>query len=218
MLSLTEELLLLAVHDEKGHVILSSTALLPYGLATAIILDLIEYNKINIIDDKLVLLDYSPTGIDFLDDILIFIKNEVKSHRLRWWIRKISDKCSTLRQEIFDHLVNVGILKREKVNFLFMVDFFRYPTLNPTPELETRDKIHKSVLFNIKPDQKLLSLISLMYFCGLIKEVFPPEHRKAAKKNIKKLIDEEEKTNILNDIVTELTIVIESSTEKKNEK
>lgn len=218
-LSITEELLLLAVHDEKGSVILSSTALLPYGISASLLLDLKNLEKINFIDDKVVLFDYTPTGVDYLDEVLVIIKNENKGHRIRWWIRRLTDKYSTIRDEIFNHLVNVGILKREKVSFLFMVDFFRYPTLNPTPELQTRDKIHKSILFDIEPDFKLLALISLMYFCGLVKEVFPPEHRKKAKKTIKKLLDKSDKFGYLNDIVTELSIVIESANEKKtNEK
>ena len=56
-LSLTEELLLLAVHDEKGSVILSSTALLPYGISASLLLDLKNLEKINFIDDKVVLFD-----------------------------------------------------------------------------------------------------------------------------------------------------------------
>ena len=53
MLSLSEELLLLAVHDEKGSVILSTTALLPYGIASTILLDLKYHKKIEFVDEKL---------------------------------------------------------------------------------------------------------------------------------------------------------------------
>ncbi len=217
MLSLTEELLLLAVHDEKGSVILSTTALLPYGIASTILLDLMYLNKIEFVDEKLILLSFSPTGIDFLDDMLIIIKNEEKTHKIRWWIRKLSNNYGNVRKMIFNHLVLAGILKRETHNFLFLVDFFRYPTLNPVPELETRDKIHKAVLMGIPPDEKLSALISFMYFCGLVKEVFPAEHRKTAKKNIKMILDNEKMSNYLNDIVTELSVVIASVTTLNNQ-
>ncbi len=221
MLTLSEELLLLAVHDDKGSVILSSTALLPYGIASAILLDLNYADKIEFKDEKLILKSFTPTGIDFLDDILVVIKNEDKSHRIRWWIKKLSANNSKVFDQIFEKLVAGGILKREKHNFMFMIDFFRYPTLNPIPELETRDKIHKSVLMGIKPEEKLAALISLMYFCGLVKEVFPSEQRKKAKKNIKQLIDNDKLSNYLNDIVTELSVVIAGITilkeENKNE-
>lgn len=217
MLSLSEELLLLAVHDEKGSVILSTTALLPYGIASTILLDLKYHKKIEFVDEKLNLLSFSPTGVDFLDDMLIIIKNEEKSHKIRWWIRKLANSYSSVRKMIFNHLVEAGILQRESHNFLFMVDFFRYPTLNPVPELETRDKIHKSVLMGIAPDEKLSALISLMYFCGLVKEVFPSDLRKTAKKNILQIIDSEKMSNYLNDIVTELSVVIASDTTFKKE-
>lgn len=217
MLTLTEELLLLAVHDEKGSVILSSTALLPYGIAASILLDLKYHGKVDFKDEKLNLITFTPTGIDFLDEMLIIIKNEQKVHKIRWWIKKLATKNSKIFEQIFEKLVLEGILKRQKHNFMFMVDFFRYPTLNPVPELETRDKIHKSVLMGIKPDEKLAALISLMYFCGLVKEVFPSELRKQAKKNIKNLIDSNKLNNYLNDIVTELSVVIAGLTILKEE-
>jgi hypothetical protein len=217
MLTLSEELLLLAVHDEKGSVILSTTALLPYGVAASILLDLKYLGKIDFKDEKLNLITFTPTGIDFLDEMLIFIKNQQKIHKIRWWIKKIATKNSMILEKIFEKLVLEGILKREKHNFMFMVDFFRYPTLNPVPELETRDKIHKSVLMGIKPDEKLAALISLMYFCGLVKEVFPAEQRKKAKKSIKNLIDSDKLSYYLNDIVTELSVVIAGLTILKEE-
>jgi len=48
MLNLMEELLLLALDDEKGKIIFSSSSALPYGLRGALLLELALVKKIDV--------------------------------------------------------------------------------------------------------------------------------------------------------------------------
>ena len=56
MLNLMEELLLLALDDEKGKIISSSSCALPYGLRGALLLELFLAEKIDVVDKKIVVI------------------------------------------------------------------------------------------------------------------------------------------------------------------
>jgi len=212
MLTLSEELLLLGVHDEKGSLIFVASSALPYGLAAALIEDLKEQNKIIIKDNDIILKDYSPTQFEFLDYALLKIKSKVKVKNIAFWIKTFALDGKSIKEKILDKLVKDNILQEEKQKFLWLIKFNRYPTLNPIPELETRDFIHKSVLMNITPDDKLKTLIALMYDCKLLNEVFPKENRSLAKKNILPMIKDLEISNELNEVLRQMAMVRATNT------
>jgi len=211
MLTVTEDLMLLAVHDEKGSLIFSASANLPYGLAGAILLDLIEKNKIQISNKKIILNDYSPTGNQYLDDVLILMKNKSKEVELKYWIQKIGNNITDIQKLVLESLVEKGVLKKSEQKLLWLIEFNRYPTLNPIPELETRKKIHDAVLRNEAPDPRTLSLVSLIYVCSLIDEVFNKEDRKDAKQTILKLMKNDDMSNEVQKVISDIIEAIGSS-------
>ena len=76
MLNLMEELLLLALDDKKGKVLLSSSTELPYALRGAVLLELVNAKKIDIVNKKVVLIDSTMTGNPILNNALELIKNK----------------------------------------------------------------------------------------------------------------------------------------------
>lgn len=212
MMTLSEELLLLGIHDEKGSVILSASASLPYGIAASILLDLHYMGKINFVGQAVLISDDSPTGVEFLDFALDSIKEKAKVKDIKFWIRALGNSVIELRTMILESLVIKGILRREAQKLIWLIKFHRYPTLDPVPELQTRDKIHKTVLWGLQADERLIALISLMYSCNLINEVFPKNFRDAAKESILALVENEEFGQIVREIVAEMSISVSSST------
>jgi len=207
MLTLAEELLLLGVHDEKGSLIFVASSALPYGIAAAVIEDLRERGKIKIKNNDVVLMDYNPTGFDFLDFALLKIKSKTKLMDLTYWIKALAIEGKELKELILAKLVDDNILKAEEQKLLWLIKFNRYPTLNPIPELETRDHIHKSVLMHITPNDKLKTLIALMYDCKLLNEVFPKENREDAKKKIKEMIKDLPISIVLNEVLASMALL-----------
>lgn len=212
MLTLTEELMLLAVHDEKGNVIFSATSSIPYGISCCMILDL-YYKGIISIDEnnmEIEIIKNEETHIEFLDKAFKQLDSKSKSKSLDFWIRALAHDIKDYQNLIYENLVLNGILRREAKKLLFIIKFDRYPTLNPAPELETRDRIHKSVMMDIEPDNQLLQLIGLMYACNLINEVFPENMRVAAKKSIKSLIEKDRYSKLVIKIAEEMTTLVVS--------
>jgi golgi phosphoprotein 3 len=204
MKTLSEELLLLAVHDEKGSVIVSAGSSLPYGIAAAILFDLEELGKIKLRANHVQLLDYTPSGFDFLDLPLIAIKNIKEPKEIKFWIKTFGLKNKDYIEIIFDKLVKDEVLMRVKEK-VFWIKYESYPTLDPEPELLTRAQIHNSLLLGVNAGEKLQNLIALMFYCNLTSEVFPKGKRREAKSSISEMIKYNSLSMILRDVVKQMT-------------
>ena len=191
MLNLMEELLLLALDDEKGKIISSSSCALPYGLRGALLLELFLAEKIDVVDKKIVVINKNNTGNEVLDNALNIIDTYHKQKTVKFWITKLTSKMKELRKDLLNQLITKGILEQQDKKVLWVIPATRYPTKNPVIENRVRKRIIGIVLHNEILDERSSMLISLINACELIKEVFPKDNLKDAKKKIKNIIQDE---------------------------
>ena len=191
MLNLMEELLLLALDDEKGKILSSSSCALPYGLRGALLLELFLAEKIDIVDKKIVVIDKSNTGNEVLDNGLNIIDTYHKQKTVKFWITKLTSQMKELRKDLLNELITKGILEQQDKKVLWVIPATRYPTKNPVIENRVRKRIIGIVLHDEQLDERSSMLISLINACELIKEVFPKDNFKDAKKKIKNIIQDE---------------------------
>jgi hypothetical protein len=192
-LTLSEELMLLAVHDDKGHLLVAASTMIPFGIASCILYDLKNNGKIEFDNEfsSVVLNNSKSTRETYLDFVLERISLQNKEQNFEFWVRSIAIDFNKIKEQILNNLVLKGILKRNNQKLFFLFEFSKYPTLNPAPETATRDSIHKCILMEMPPTEKLLHLIILIYNCNLIEEIFPKNNRELAKKRIELLIAKE---------------------------
>ncbi|RLE17804.1 MAG: GPP34 family phosphoprotein, partial [Acidobacteria bacterium] len=69
-LTLSEQLLLLALKDEKGTVVSKAGIALDFGLAGALLLEMTVSGRINIRDGKLIVQNATPSGDPLIDEVL----------------------------------------------------------------------------------------------------------------------------------------------------
>ena len=191
MLNLMEELLLLALDDEKGKIISSSSHALPYGLRGALLLELFIAGKIDIVDKKIVVINRNNTGDEVLDNALNIINTYHKQKTVKFWITKLTSKMKELRKDLLNGLITKGILEQQDKKVLWVIPATRYPTKNPVIENRVRKRIIGIVLQDEELDERSSMLISLINACELIKEVFPKDNLKDANKKIKNIIQDE---------------------------
>ena len=191
MLNLMEELLLLAIDDDKGKILSSSSCALPYGLRGALLLELFLAEKIDVVDKKIVVINKNNTGNEVLDNALNIIDTYHKQKTVKFWITKLTSKMKELRKDLLNQLISKGILEQQDKKVLWVIPATRYPTKNPVIENRVRKRIIGIVLHNEKLDERSSMLISLINACELIKEVFPKDNLKDAKKKIKNIIQDE---------------------------
>ncbi len=215
MLTLSEKLMLLALHDEKGSVIFSASTALPYGLAGSLLIELLFQKKVAMENGKVIIVDSSQTGNDLLDKALDLIRSSQKLRSAKYWIQKFNTAIKDLKDRLLDSLVAQGIVRREDQKILWVFPAKRYPMINAAPEHSIRTRIHQVVIQKDRPNQEDVALLSLVKACDLLNELFPKEDRKRAKQRIKEIIEGEEigraVSAIVDEIMAALTIVIAAS-------
>jgi len=207
MLTLYEELMLLALDEKKGSVKSATTTALPYGLSAAVLLELLHHRKIKCDMNKIVLIENKTTGDNILDDALKIMASTDKIKSIKFWVEKLSGGIKKLKPGILDKLVANGILKKEEHKFIF-IPYKRYPEHNPFPEQDLRYKIQQILIHDQKTDERLLSLISLVNACELLNEIVPKKDRKMARKQIKELVNHEPFGKAVSEIVSELNAAL----------
>ncbi len=188
MLNLPEKLLLLALDDEKGNVLISSSVGLRYGLAGAGLLELWRLGRITFGEKGVTVDDAAPTGDPLLDEGLTIISGGRKPRSAKHWVRTLGNKIGEKwKNGLLARLVERNILRQQENRFLWVIPYTRYPTRNPGPELEVRHTIRAAVRGDAVPDEAMVALLGLVKACDLVSEVFPRDERKAAERRIDQL-------------------------------
>lgn len=186
MLSLAEELLLLALHDEKGKIVSAASMSLLYGLAGALLLELSLRDRITIENKKLILRDDKLTGDEIIDEAIVKIRQSKKPHKPDHWVSKLSG-MKNMKDRLLDRLVYQGILRKEEKKVLWVFPSKQYPTVNGKPERDARALIRAALLDGAPPDERTKTIVSLVVACDLINEIFPKGERRRAKKRAKEI-------------------------------
>lgn len=183
-LSLGEELLLLAMDDERGTVHGAAAAALPFGLAGALLLDLTLRGRLAAEGNDLTVADRTPTGDDLLDEALATIAGARRARSARHWIARLSGGASHLKDRLLGRLIWRGILRREDRPILGIIPSPRYPAVDFTTEWELRQRIRATVLEGEAPDARTAVLLSLVQACRLADAIFTREERAPARRRL----------------------------------
>ncbi len=189
-LNLAEELLLLALKDKEGTVLLSVSSALQFGLAGAVLMDLYGQKKIELEGKRIIAPGSAGPKDATLYEYWQEIQSKDKPKPIRYWVERFG-RSGKLRKKLLERLIEKGILTRESRRVLLLFSGSRYPMIDARPETEERLRIREAVLEDKPVEIRTFMLISLIQACDLIREVFPAPDRKAAKKKIKAMVKDE---------------------------
>ncbi len=189
MLSLAEELLLLALEDESGKVSSSASNSLDSGIAGAAVMELVLRGKLGMEDGKLVVEDASPTGDSQLDELLGQIEDSRKPRGAEHWVSVFGGR--SLRDDLIKRLVGKGVLKEEEDRILWIFPTRSYPTDDATPERELRRRVRAVALEGAASEPKDAALLSLVKACDLTGEVFAPEEEPRVRERLEHISEDE---------------------------
>lgn len=209
MLNLPEKLLLLALDDEKGNVLISSSVGLRYGLAGAVLLELWRLDRIAFEGKAVTVREAISTVDPILDEALTVMAGGRKPRDTKHWVRTLGNKFGEKwKNRLLARLLNRNILRQEENRFLWVIPYTRYPTRNPGPELELRYAIRTAVQGNTRPDDATVALLGLVKACGLIGEVVPRAERKAAERRIEELMADGPVAGEVAAVIREVTVAL----------
>jgi golgi phosphoprotein 3 len=188
MLTFGEELVLLALNDEKGDFGFNLSRMkFENALAGTVLMDLAFLNRIDTDLEHLILVDKTPTQDALFDAVIALIAAEAGPRSAGDWIREVRYRHPNLRGAFLQKLLDRGILKQAEQKILWVFKQRRYPVIDNREEKEVKARIRETVLEQGIPDPRDVVLISLMTACDLIDEVFSKEERKKALDRIEQL-------------------------------
>lgn len=208
MLTLAEKLLLIGLNDETGKVYYQASTALPYGLAGAVLADLMLLGKVEQQGKYLVAVDHEPVGQPILDKALRLIQNTPRKRNAKYWVQRLNRGLKTLRQDLLALLMKQGILKEEKRKILGLFEARRYPAVDGEAEEKVKEQLRHLLLQPVEMEEglelaqeRMLVFLSLVNACNLLPQVFDKQEARVVRKQVKQLTKELPVSNAVKNIV-----------------
>ena len=168
MLTMLEEVVLLAVDERTGGLRSTREFGTAYALVGAIFFDLALARKIDTDTDTIHIIDTTPTGNPTLDRILFRMAARPNVRTVRDWIEEIFIQRDDLEGEALHSLIAEGILRHEQSKLLWIIDVERFPMVNSRPLQHVKLRLAEAILTDKIPDTRDIMLVSIANQCGLL--------------------------------------------------
>lgn len=160
MMALPEELMLLALDDEKGTVSGWTASSLDLGLAGAALCDLVLAGRVEFTEYRIVVRDDTPTGHRADDAALAKLAEREKPRKAANWIGPLS---RGLRKEVLASLEEQGLVRAERGRVLGVLPTTRYPESDPSVERALRERVRGVLVDGAEPDDRTAALIAIAH-------------------------------------------------------
>jgi hypothetical protein len=184
-LTLAEELLLLALDDDRG---VDRTQHADEGLAAALLLELAAGGWLESAGGPFVPTD-QPAPDGALGAALDVIRGEDRPHDGKHWLRKLPGALRPIMGAVAQPLVERGVLGDERRKVLGLVPVQTYPERDPAPERELRERLRAELTGTREPSERTALLAPLLLALDLVNKVVERDERKAARAKAEQLAE-----------------------------
>jgi len=168
VLSMLEEVVLLAVDEASGGLRSAREFSTAYALVGAVFFDLALARRIDTDTEAIHILDRSPTGSAALDRVLAAMSARGDITSVKEWIDEIFRRRDDLEGEALASVAHQGILRHEKTKRLWVIDVERFPMVDNRPQRDVRLRVADAILNDTIPDTRDIMLVSIAEPCGLL--------------------------------------------------
>jgi hypothetical protein len=188
MLTLPEELMLLALDDNTGTVAQNAQGPLKAGLVSAALTELTLTGRLKVDGyGNVIAANAAPMGDDVLDDVLSRVGRAQPPRPTHAWLQHLANDLRDVEGRVRNRLVQRGILRQEESRKFFIIREVRFPTQNPGFEANVRSRLREVVINNAQPDERTMALIGLVKLTNLVETVFAYTEWQQARQRIDQL-------------------------------
>lgn len=162
MLTLAEDLVLLALDDDTGRVLPVDDLGYRHALAGAVLMDLALRGRIDRNPEMLQVTDTTPTNEGLLNHWLRIIGEDSESLPAKVWISRLAIESEEIEAAALARLVERGILAEEEKRILWVFETRRYPTIDGREEMEVKRRIIDVLMSEDPPRQADALLVGLV--------------------------------------------------------
>jgi len=192
-LHLYEEVMLLALKDEKGTVFAGT--MYNYAIGGAILAELLMEKRIDVEAVKkrkyVRILNPAPLGDPLLDECLAKIAGAKRRAKIQDWVTKLAN-MKRLKHRGAENLAKRGILRVDEDKVLGIFARTIYPEVDPKPERAMIERLRRAI-FSEAGDvgSRTVVLLSLASGADLLKLVFDKKEIKGRKARIAQIVNSE---------------------------
>jgi golgi phosphoprotein 3 len=168
MLTMLEEVVLLAVDEQTGSLRSTREFGTAYALVGALFFDLALAKRIDTDTETIHIIDQSPTGNATLDRVLAGMAHKPQLTTVRQWIEEIFLRRDDLEGEALGLLIAREVLRHEKTKRLWIIDIERFPMVDDKPQQHVKARLAEAILTDNIPDTRDIMLVSIAEQCGLL--------------------------------------------------
>lgn len=169
-ISIAEGLYLIALDDEEGRLLAAAEKKIVPAIISASLFELHLLKKIKISSDQTISVeDGSGTGNGIMDEVLKKVKSGASFIDT---IEQLAHHFSDIQEDLNGLLIQRGILKKEATKLMWIPLSERMDNANYAFEQEIRNGLRAIVFKDAKPSVSFVILMSLIYDCGILGEVF----------------------------------------------
>jgi Golgi phosphoprotein 3 len=168
MLTMLEEVVLLAVDEKTGRVRSTREFGTTYALVGAVFFDLALARKIDTDTEEIQIIDRTPTGNPILDRVLTRMAARPELKTVAEWIEEMFLQRDDLEGEALKSLTERGVLRHEQSKLLWVIDIERFPMVDNKPQQHVKLRLANAILGDDIPDTRDIMLVSIADQCGLL--------------------------------------------------
>lgn len=168
-LALYEEILLLALHDERGT---DQIGFVPHLLAGALLAESARAGRIEVqrgMVRRVIVVDPGPTGDEEVDRALSEMAEAGRPRSVSSWLGRLAK--GELRARVAGRLMADGILSEERSRVLGLFPRTTYPEADPSPELHLVARLEAAIASDSAVDDRTRVVLTLVDGVGLLSRV-----------------------------------------------
>jgi hypothetical protein len=210
-LHLKEDYLMLCLHPEKGSLVNSGYGFI-YGLAGAILLDLIIQEKVIISKNRIQVPVSRPDPDRIFNEVMQGIHKKGKPASFKTWVTNLGMRSGRYKKIISETLNQAGYLRRKETSFLFL-HFSSYHIGKREHLNAILEELRLAVSGKNKPDEYQLALLSLLDASQGLKSVYPDRlQRKEARIKIRGMMRQDLRISPVIDAIRETQAAVAALT------
>jgi hypothetical protein len=171
MLTMLEEVVLLAVDEKTGRLRSTREFGTAYALVGAVFFDLALARKIDTDTESIQVVDTALSGNPILDRMLARMAARRDLKTVRDWIEEMFLRRDDLEGEALQSLISRGILRHEQSKLLWVIDVESFPMIDRKPQQHVKVRLARTILSDTIPETRDIMLISIAEQCGLLEFV-----------------------------------------------
>lgn len=187
MLTFAEEILLLALDDQKGTIKPLPAQAMKFALAGALLMELAMLDRIDTDLHTLKVVSTAATGDDLLDETLKLVQSSPSEQNTPYWLNELAWQRQDLQERVLRQLVDKGVLKVEDRKILWVFAVRRYPMMDGREVKEVRARLRDVVSSDDIPDPRDAVLVGLVNACQLFDQIFTEDELARLRPRIEKL-------------------------------